>query len=341
MGNDPRIRWYKTPIDRQRLRELTSQSDARALIHLSLHLMFCVGTGLLTYLSFRHMPWFITIAALFIHGTFYNFLGMFTGIHELAHKTSFKSRRLNEFFYHLLGILTWNNVYKFRASHQAHHQVTVYRNLDREVVLPERFRRIDWFFMFTVNPFSGAGGVPGIVSMVAETTRYAFGIFNGEWENALFPQSAQQGRRKIFRFARITLAFHLLSAAWFIYSGNWILILVVNLGCFIAPWLATLCALPQHIGLSGDVPDWRLNSRTMILNPFIRFFYWNMNYHVEHHMYAGVPFYKLPALHREICHDCPEPSRGLLRTWKTILPVIRKQRDDPGFFAVPELPESG
>jgi len=341
MGQDPSIHWYKSPLDRQRLKELTTKSDLKAFTRLSLHLLFSIATGVATYLSFLYLPWPVTILALFIHGTFYNFLGMFTGIHELAHMTAFKSKGLNEFFYAILGVLTWNNTYKFRASHQTHHRVTVYKGFDLEVILPEKFRLIDWFFMFTINPTSGAGGVPGIFSMVWETVRYAFARFDGEWENMLFPKSEVKARRRIFWFARITLIFHLLTAAWFILSGNWILVLVVNLGCFVAPWLATLCALPQHIGLSANVPDWRLNSRTMILNPFVRFFYWNMNYHVEHHMYAGVPFYNLPQLHREIRDDCPEPSRGLLRTWGTLLPIIKRQQKEPDFVVIPVLPAVG
>ena len=37
-----------------------------------------------------------------------------------------------------------------------------------------------------------------------------------------------------------------------------------------------------------------------------QFFYWNMNYHVEHHMYAAVPYYNLPKLRKAI--------RGLFAT---------------------------
>lgn len=339
VNNETKIHWYKSPIDRQRLRELTGKNDAKALAHLLLHILLVLITGYFVFYSYRNLRWPVTIAALFIHGTIFNFLGMFTGIHELAHKTAFKSKNTNEFFFFLLGIITWNNIYKFRVSHQTHHQVTVYSGRDLEVVLPEKFRPIDWLFMFTINPISGAGGVPGIISMIGETLRYAFGRFNGTWENMIIPESNGKLRRKVFNFARLTLIFHIATAAWFIASGYWILVLVVNVGCFIAPWLATMCALPQHIGLSGDVPDWRLNSRTMLLNPFVRFLYWNMNYHVEHHMYAGVPFYNLPALHKEIKADCPEPSGGLLRTWRTLMPVIKRQRKDPDYHIVPILPE--
>ena len=340
MYTEPKIPWYKTPIDRQTLKELNARSDFKALTHLLAHIAVVVATGAFTFYSFNNLPWPVTVLALFVHGTFFNFLGMFTGVHELAHRTPFKTKKLGEFFYFILGVVTWNNIYKFRTSHQAHHRVTVQTGHDLEVVLPERFRPVDWLFMFTINPFSGAGGVPGIISMIGETVRYAFGIFNREWETRLFPESARKERKQIFAFARLTLAFHLITAALFIATGNWILVLIVNIGCFIAPWLATLCALPQHIGLCPDTPDWRIGARTMLINPIPRFFYWNMNYHIEHHMYAGVPFYNLPRLHEAIRHDCPEPSCGLLATWRRLMPVIRRQRKEPGFCISPDLPSS-
>ncbi len=338
MDKQPGISWYKTKLDREKLRELTRRSNLRGLMQILPHILMVAATGYFVFYSFRNLSWPITVAALFLHGTIFNFLGMFTGIHELSHKTAFRSKKLNEFFYYILGIVTWNNVHKFRVSHRTHHQVTVFTGRDLEVVLPERFRPIDWFYMFTINPISGAGGVPGVLSMIWETVRYAFGSFNKEWENILFPESAVKARRKIFNFSRATLIFHIVTASWFIISGNWILVLIINIGAYIAPWLAILSALPQHIGLCGDVPDWRMNCRTMKLNPVVQFFYWNMNYHIEHHMYASVPFHRMKALHEEIKHDCPEPSRGLIRTWRDLLPVIRKQRIDPGFCIKPELP---
>jgi fatty acid desaturase len=63
-----------------------------------------------------------------------------------------------------------------------------------------------------------------------------------------------------------------------------------------------------------------------------------MQYHVEHHMFPAVPFYNLPALRREIEHDLPPATHGLLATWREILPIVKKQRDDPGYFFTPPLP---
>lgn len=340
MKTDLRVKWYKTPIDKELLKELTSRSDWKALRHILPHLAISMMTAALALYSFHNWPWYVTVLSLFIHGTFYNFLGMFTGVHELSHSTAFKTKELNNFFYNILGILTWNNTIKFKASHRGHHQVTVFDDYDLEVVLPEKFRPIDWFFMFTMNPMSGAGGVPGVFSMIWETVRYAFGSFNKKWENMLFPDLESKERKQIFRFARITLLFHVISVPLFIMSGNWILIFIVTLGAYVAPWLATLCALPQHIGLPSNVNDWRLCCRTMILPKYISFFYWNMNYHIEHHMYASVPFYNLPRLHEAMKGDCPTPSYGLVDTWKALIPIIKKQRIDPDYVVIPQVPEA-
>ena len=62
-----------------------------------------------------------------------------------------------------------------------------------------------------------------------------------------------------------------------------------------------------------------------------------MNYHIEHHMYAAVPFYNLAELHALVRADTPEPPVGVVGTWRQILPILRRQRDEPGYVFVPEV----
>jgi hypothetical protein len=45
-----------------------------------------------------------------------------------------------------------------------------------------------------------------------------------------------------------------------------------------------------------NVLDHRLNCRTVYMNAFNRYMYWNMNYHLEHHMFPLVPYHNLPKL---------------------------------------------
>jgi fatty acid desaturase len=102
-----------------------------------------------------------------------------------------------------------------------------------------------------------------------------------------------------------------------------------------------MTGLTQHSGLAEDVTDHRLNSRTVYMNPFSRFVYLNMNYHVEHHMFPMVPFHALPALHAEIKDDLPVPAPSIAAAFREFVPVMLRQRRDTAYFIHREVPISG
>jgi fatty acid desaturase len=102
-------------------------------------------------------------------------------------------------------------------------------------------------------------------------------------------------------------------------------------------WFLLMIGLPQHAGLAEDVLDHRLNSRTILLPAPVRFIYWNMNYHVEHHMFPMVPYHALPRMHEVIRHDCPV-AKGWWATWRELLPVMIRQVRDHRFYIHQELP---
>jgi len=74
------------------------------------------------------------------------------------------------------------------------------------------------------------------------------------------------------------------------------------------------------------------------MNPLSRFVYWNMNYHVEHHMFPMVPFHALPALHAEIKDDLPAPLPGIGAAFREFVPVMLRQRQDPQYFIDRQVP---
>ena len=65
---------------------------------------------------------------------------------------------------------------------------------------------------------------------------------------------------------------------------------------------------------------------------------WNMQYHVEHHMYPAVPFYNLPKLRCALEHDLPPAPHGLWATWKEILAIKQSIKNDPGYQFIPVIP---
>jgi rubredoxin len=76
----------------------------------------------------------------------------------------------------------------------------------------------------------------------------------------------------------------------------------------------------------------------MYLNPVLEFLYWHMNFHVEHHMYAAVPCYRLRNLHETIKHELPPALAGLAATWQEIIAIQYRQKQEPGYAHTQRLP---
>ena len=74
------------------------------------------------------------------------------------------------------------------------------------------------------------------------------------------------------------------------------------------------------------------------MNPVFRFLYWNMNYHVEHHMFPMVPYHALPKLHEEMKHGLPHALSEHCRRLSRDHPALLRQRKDPTYFIRRELP---
>jgi fatty acid desaturase len=85
------------------------------------------------------------------------------------------------------------------------------------------------------------------------------------------------------------------------------------------------------------VLDHRLNTRTVKMCVVNRFLYWNMNYHVEHHMFPMVPYYRLAELHEEIKHDCAPVYPSLWAAYREIIPAVLHQLRDQEYYVHREL----
>ncbi|VGO12760.1 hypothetical protein PDESU_01314 [Pontiella desulfatans] len=326
MSNE-RIKWYRTPVEKTVMQELLKRNDARGLAQCLSIIALSIATGSLAYYSFHHWPWWITVATVYIHGVFYTFAGDHAAIHELSHGTPFKTKALNEFFIKLFAFCSWINYVQYRTSHMQHHQVTVHTDRDLEVQLPWTVSRLEWLGYWTVD-------VKRMIEKIGYIVRHSFGNLHTEWEHRLFPESDFKLRKKLFGWARVVLVGQLALAGIFMATGQWFLLLLFTFAPYIGSILAWAVTVPQHAGLPPDVPDFRMNCRSVKVDPFTRFLHWQMDYHVEHHMFAGVPFFNLKKLRKVIELDIPA-YEGLLATWKKLLPVMRKQRTDPSFTTTP------
>jgi fatty acid desaturase len=324
------IKWYRTPVDMDNLRKLMQRSDMQGFVHILSHILLVTITGFTTYWLYLHQLWLGMGISLLVHGTCYSFFGWAGAGHELAHKKVFRSRIWNEIFLRFCAFITWNNSAYFIVSHSMHHQVTVHQGRDGEVVLPQKINIGSLLWTFTFD-------LPALYRALKITVENSFGIIKGEWGNMLFPISRPKERRKVYNQARFILIGHLLLSITFISTGYWPLVFLINLAPFIADGLSKILSHAQHMGMQPDVSDFRLNSRTVILNPLLSFLYWQMNYHVEHHMYPGIPFYNLKKLRKLLEYDLPEANHGVIPVFKELMMIQKRQSIDPGYFHIPDL----
>jgi fatty acid desaturase len=322
------ITWYRTPLSKETMKELHERSDLLGGLQTFGYLGLLVATGVLTVYAAAQWPWWCTALLFFMHSTFCAFT--INGVHELGHGTVFKTRWLNGFFEHVLAFIGWINHKWFDVSHVRHHQYTLHQPDDLEVTLPARLSIRDVLKYEFFNVMNTINAVKGSIQR-------ARGVFEGEWSNFLFPETDPEKRRPSIRWAQAMLAGHgliLVVSLILVATGRWWALMIPMVTSFWRVWgegLFVLCNLTQHIGLRDDVPDFRLCCRTIYLNPVLQFLYWHMNYHIEHHMYAAVPCYRLGKLHRLIQHDLPPINRGLVPSWTEIARIQRRQKDDPKY----------
>lgn len=334
-----RVEWYRSPIEREKLRELSKRSDLQGWMQAGGHLALFAGTGTLAYFCWSREIWIGLAVALFAHGTVGTF---FAGVppHELGHGTVFRTKWLNKFFMYLFSLLSWWDPFDYATSHTYHHRYSMYPDGDRENLLPlEPSLSLSLLLqLFTVNLFSQPGRIfskGGLISTIVVTAKSAFGVVGSaripinEWLQALHTDQPDN-HRKSMRWSRMLLLFHGSVLVFSIATQLWILPIIVTFFPFIANGLAYFVGLTQHCGLRDNVPDFRKSTRSITLNPLAEFLYWRMNWHTEHHMYAGVPCYNLKKLSREIAEDMPTP-RTLRGSWREMRETCRRQQKDPNY----------
>jgi fatty acid desaturase len=144
---------------------------------------------------------------------------------------------------------------------------------------------------------------------------------------------------KVIRTARIWLVLHLLPWALVLYTGSILPALLFGvLPSMYGSWFFMFVGMTQHGGLAENTHDHRLNARTIYMNPVFRFLYWNMNYHVEHHMFPMVPYHALPKLHKIVQHDLPPPYTSTWQAYRELVPAVIRQMRDPEYFVQRPLP---
>jgi fatty acid desaturase len=224
--------------------------------------------------------WWAYLAAFFLVGRSFALLNILA--HEAAHRLLFNHRRINDFVGRwLLAYPAFQPFDLYRRSHMAHH---------RDEMGPDE----PDLGLYSGYPISPA-------SMRRKLTRDAVGISG--WKNLrplLRGVTNRPSRGTALRIlgvqAVIWAAFWAATGKWWLYPALWL-----------APWMTVwrvlnrLRAIAEHAGMQRS-HDRRLTTHVVRQRPLARFWMvpYNTGWHLAHHVDMGIPWRKLPALHREL-----------------------------------------
>ena len=314
--------WYITPVPREAMRELLVRKDWPAIRDTVLWFGLIFGSGYLFFLSWGH--WW----ALFPYLVYSVLYGSTSDSrwHESSHGTAFKTSWMNNALYEISSFMVFRQSVVWRWSHTRHHSDTIIRGRDPEIAVPRpanltKYIMGHFAFLSTQREFG-------------RILLHAAGRIHPE----VAPYLPESEYGKVIIRARIYLLIYASVIGLSIYYLTLLPLFFIGFPTFLGAWLMRIYGTTQHAGLAENTLDHRLNSRTVYMNRIHRYLYWNMNYHIEHHMFPLVPYHALPALHELVKHDYPTPYKSILDAYREIIPALKKQSKDPSFYIKRELP---
>ena len=305
--------WYACPISRARLKELMQRRNGPAIRDT---LLWFTALGTFGTLGFLTWGTWWAILPFAVYGVLYGSTSD-SRWHECSHRTAFKTVWMNDVVYEIASFMVLRESVPWRWSHTRHHTDTIIVGRDPEIFVP----RPPDLLALAMSFFALKGGPLELRKMVI----HCFGRLTPA-EATYIPESEQP---KVYRNARMYVVIYLAVIATAIATHSFLPLMYVGLPSFYGAWLMVIFGMTQHAGLAEDVLDHRLNCRTVYMNPVFRFLYWEMNYHVEHHMFPMVPYHALKHLHHELKSDMPKPYSGLWEAYREIIPTVLRQVKDP------------
>ena len=315
--------WYQCAIPRETMRKLLERRDGPAIRDTVLWFALILGSGFATYALWG--TWW-TIVPYLIYSVLYASTSD-SRWHETGHGTAFKTDWMNNALYEIASFMVMRESTIWRWSHTRHHSDTIIVGRDPEIAVPRPpdVRAI-------LMSFFNLGGYPKYFKHIL---LHSVGRMSAE-EKTYIPEMEFP---KVYHKARAYVVIYAVVIGLSIHGGSILPLLLVGLTNLFGTWLLVTYGLTQHAGLAENVLDHRLNCRTVYMGPIHRYLYWNMNYHVEHHMFPLVPYHALPKLHAAVKHDCPTPYTSLFAAWREIVSTILKQVKDPAYHVKRRLPE--
>ena len=293
---------FRRALPKEVVQALTRRSAWRATAAV-LHDFAVLAVAIAAALYFWPNPLVILISVVVI-GTRQH--ALFVIAHDSAHYLLYERRWLNDLVGRLCATVQGLSMCTYRVIHRLHHN-NLYGELDPDTALHGGYPRGRAYLVRKLlKDLSG--------QTAWKTYAYFLGgapALNTATNVAVRPldDTSNKLRAEAKRDRNVVVAVHVVALAAFAWSGYlveylvlWVLPLVT-----VVQALLRLRAIAEH-GATTDFSSPLTAARTNTAPAWLAWllFPHHVNYHIEHHLYASVPHYNLPALHREMA------ARGVL-----------------------------
>jgi fatty acid desaturase len=294
---------YRQALPKELIRRLTRRSAWRATLAV-LENFAVLALAIGVALAYWPNPFIIVIAVLVI-GTRQH--ALFVIAHDAAHYLLYERRWLNDLVGRACATVQGLSMCTYRVIHRLHHN-NLYGELDPDTALHGGYPRGRIYLAKKLlKDLSGLtawktyayflGGAPALNTATNVAVRPL------DDTSAKLRSEARADRNAVIAFHVVMLVAFAASGYLVQYLVLWVLPLVT-----VVQAILRLRAIAEH-GATTDFSSPLTAARTNLGPALLRWliFPHNVNYHVEHHLYASVPQYNLPELHREMA------ARGVLR----------------------------
>ncbi|WEX78079.1 fatty acid desaturase family protein [Sinorhizobium numidicum] len=231
-------------------------------------------------------------------------------VHEAAHYRIIRDRKVSDWMGDVL--LAWpilGTVDGYRQNHLAHHQ---HANTDHDPDWTSKVGMAQFTF-----PQKLARGITQLLGYLV--------AINSIRDLMHMARRIGKSDRSTRGYKALRLGFYLGATVVFTILGIWREFVIY----WLVPYFTFFClflyvrSVAEHFG-SMDYSDELTSSRTVYPHAWEKLFFapHNINYHLEHHLYPGVPYYNLPELHAILMRNEAYAAKAhITRGYTTGLPA--------------------
>jgi fatty acid desaturase len=230
------------------------------------------------------------LAAASLHG-----ISLFT--HEAVHGTLSKHRGWNAVAGAMCAIPVLQNYSAYTVLHLRHHS---HLGDERDPDHYAAYTRWTWL-IFTMNWLRLLIGYPIYIIMIP-----ILGWKHGTWRDRA-GIAAEAGAA----VALVVLMWRLPLPPGLLWHGWCVPMLVIN-------FMVNVRGMSQHTLLTETTDEVR-GTRSILTSRLVAFFMCNENYHLEHHLYPGVPWYHLPHVHAELKEELTARGAPYIGSYSAIV----------------------